>query len=65
MKSRWSNNFNEWQLKNGKYGEFDIFAEWEGDPREWAVEEDLDEEISIHMKIAILFIVTFHSSPKN
>ncbi len=64
LKSRWGNNFNEWRLKNDRYGSFDMAMDWEGDPREWIVEDDLDEEISIHLKIAILFIVTFHSSPK-
>lgn len=64
LKSRWSNNFNEWSLKYDKYGDFNLITNWENDPREWNIEDDLDEEISVHMKIAILFIVTFHSSPK-
>lgn len=64
LKSRWSNNFNEWQLKNDRHGAFNIITDWEGDPREWIVEDELDEDISIHLKIAILFLVTFHSSPK-
>ena len=64
LKRRWSNNFNEWSLKNDKYGEFDMITEWEGDPREWLVTDYMDEDISIHMKMAILFLVTFHSSPK-
>ena len=64
LKTRWGNNLNEWQLKDDKRGRFDIFANWENDPREWNVWDDLDEDISIHMKIALLFIATFHSSPK-
>ncbi len=64
LKSRWRNNFNEWQLKHGKYGEFNIISQWEGDPREWIIEDDLDDEISANMKVAIMFIVTYHSSPK-
>ena len=64
LKRRWSNNFNEWHLKNDTYGEFDMFTDWEGDPREWIVRDEMDDDISFHMKIAILFLVTFHSSPK-
>ena len=64
LKSRWGNNLNEWQLKTDKYGHFDIYTNWENDPRDWNVYDELDEEISIHMKIALLFIATFHSSPK-
>jgi hypothetical protein len=65
IKSRWNNNFNEWNLKSDRYGTFTIFTEWENDPREWIVEDYLDDTISIHMKIAILFVVTHHSYPKN
>lgn len=64
LKSRWGNNLNEWQLSTEKYGRFDIVSNYENDPREWNVWDELDEEISIHMKIALLFIATFHSSPK-
>jgi hypothetical protein len=64
LKRRWNNNFNEWSLKSDKHGEFDIITDWEGDPREWIVKDDLDEDISDAMKVAILFLVTFHSSPK-
>ena len=65
LKCRWSDNFNEWRLKNGKYGEFNLITDWENDPREWIVEDDLDDEVSLHMKVAILFLVTYHSSPKD
>ena len=65
LKSRWGNNLNEWQLKDDKKGQFYIVANWENDPREWNVWDELDEDISIHMKIALIFIATFHSSPKD
>ncbi len=65
LKSRWGNNLNEWQLKNDRYGTFDIVAQWEGDPREWNVYDDLDEEVSSTMKVALLFLVTFYTTPKD
>ncbi len=64
LKSRWKNNFNEWRIKEDKYGDFEMATNWEDDPREWIVDDYLDEEISLSMKIAILFIVTYHSAPK-
>ena len=64
LKSRWTNNRNEWQLKNDNYGDFGIYTEWENDPREWNVVDELSEDISIHMKVALIFLSTFHSSPK-
>lgn len=65
LKSRWTNNFNEWRIKGDQYGSFEMTTQWDDDPREWIVEDYLDEEISTSMKIAILFIVTYHSSPKD
>ena len=64
IQSRWGNNLNEWRLKNENHGRFDMITNWENDPRQWNIQDDLYEDISIHMKIAMLFIVTFHSLPK-
>lgn len=44
---------------------FTIYTEFEGDPRDWIIEDDLiSEEITISMKLAMLFITLFYSSPK-
>ncbi len=64
LKSRWSNSINEWRLKNDTYGIFDIYTEWENDPREWNIVDELDEDVSIHMKMALTFLSIFHSIPK-
>lgn len=65
LKSRWGNNLNEWHLKSDNHGTFNIFTSWENDPREWNVRDGLDDDISIHMKVALVFLSTFNSFPKN
>lgn len=65
LKSRWGNNLNEWQLKGDRYGTFHLVTRWENDPREWEIFDDLDEKISPTMKIALVFLATYHSSPKD
>jgi len=65
LKSRYGNVQDEWALRNSKVGEFRMYTNWEGDPREWVIVDELDEEISMTTKIAMLFIVIYHSSPKD
>lgn len=64
FKSKWRNNFNEWILTDKKYGYFSIKMAWDGDPRQWDIYDELDEEITLSMKMAMVFIATFYSTPK-
>ncbi len=64
FQSRYTNQFDYWLLKGDTYGSFYLHTEWEGDPREWVIVDELDEEISFAMKLAMLFIATYNSSPK-
>ena len=64
FQSRYTNNYDQWIVKGDTYGQFMMYTEWENDPREWIIVDELDEEISFAMKLAMLFIATYHSSPK-
>ena len=65
LRSRWTNNFNEWSIKeNGRYGDFVIYTEWEDDPREWSIVDELDESIGLPMKLCIVFLTVYNSVPK-
>ena len=63
-KSRYGNQTDEWVVRDDDNGVFTIYTYWERDPREWIVEDDLDEEVSYALRIAMIFIAIFHSSPK-
>ena len=63
LRSRYGNSFNEWLVKEKKHGSFEMYTSWENDPRDWNIVDDLDESISFPMKMALVFITVFHSSP--
>lgn len=64
FRSRWKNNFNEWLLADEQYGNFAVLTTWSDDPREWEIVDELDEDISLTMKMAMVFIAIYQSSPK-
>jgi len=64
FKSKWRNNLNEWILTDKKYGHFSIKMAWDGDPRQWDIYDELDEAITLSMKMAMVFVATFYSAPK-
>ena len=64
VKSRWANILEEWTAADDRYGSMHIFTSWEGDLRDWVVEDQLTEQISLPTKIALTFIPVFYSTPK-
>lgn len=64
LKSRWTNQFDEWLVEDTRRGKFYLYTLQSGDPRDWAIEDNLNEEISEPMKMALIFLVIFQSSPK-
>jgi len=62
--SRYGNSREEWILREDDHGTFDLHTYWEGDPREWVVDDALDEDVSYAMRIALIFIALFNSVPK-
>ena len=63
-RSRYGNISNEWILRDEQRGEFSVFTYWENDPREWVVFDNLEEDVSYSMRIAMVFLAVFHSTPK-
>jgi len=64
VKSKWGNIFEEWTTTNSQHGEMKIYTSWEGDLRDWVIEDHLKEEVSLPTKLALAFIPLFHSTPK-
>lgn len=62
--SRYGNVRDEWILREDDHGFFSLQAYWEGDPREWVVTDDLDEDVSYAMRVALIFVALFNSIPK-
>ena len=64
LKTRFGNNGNEWILEGKGYGFMEIFTEWENDPRDWLIVDELSEEIDLPMKMGAIFLAIYQSSPK-
>lgn len=64
FKTRYSNQIDEWILRETEFGNFQIYTSYEGDPREWVIVDELNEDISIHTKMAMIFLAVYHSLPR-
>lgn len=62
--SVYANQLSEWTVENSKVGEFFMYNYWEGDPREWVVMDELSEEVSLAMRLAMIFLSVHFSSPR-
>ena len=65
IKSKWTNQLDEWLVQDSNYGKLYLYTLRARDPRDWAIEDNLDPVISEEMKLAMIFLVIFNSSPKN
>lgn len=63
-KSKWKNQLNEWLVEDRRHGNYYVYALNEFDPRDWAVDDELNEEISAPMRMAMVFLTVYHSTPK-
>ncbi len=64
IKSKWTNQLDEWLVLDDTYGNFYLYTLRTRDPRDWAIEDRLDPAISEEMKLAMVFLVVFNSSPR-
>ncbi|MCC7505061.1 MAG: hypothetical protein IT259_07165 [Saprospiraceae bacterium] len=64
LRSRWTNQLDEWLVDDRTRGRFYLYTLRERDPRDWAIEDTLDESVSPAMKIALIFLTVFHGSPR-
>ena len=64
LKSRWTNQFDEWLVQDTNRGRFYIYTMRRQDPRDWAIEDELDETVSDPMRLALIFLTIYNASPK-
>ncbi len=64
LKSRWTNQLDEWLVQDDTRGRFYMYTLRQRDPRDWAIEDGLDESVSLPMRMALIFISAFHGSPR-
>ena len=59
----YENVYDGWKTSS-KAGQFEIYTQWEMDPRDWIVYDKLKPEISNPFKISMIFLASYYSSPK-
>ncbi len=64
LQSKWKNQFDVWSTRDSKYGNFSMETNWERDPRDWNIFDELNDDVDFETKVMMMFIVIFHSSPK-
>ncbi len=52
----------DWRIDDDQHGFYEVYTAWEGNPNAWTVVDELSEDISIHMKMAIIFFSIFSST---
>ena len=62
--SKYGNIADEWLVKEEENGIFDIYTTYEGDPRDWMIVDEMDEEVSLAMKMTFVFVSVFNSLPQ-
>lgn len=63
FESKYHNVVDEWILTTKDYGSFEVFTDFEGDPRDWIVVDNLDEEIPLALKMAMIYVTIYYSVP--
>ncbi len=61
---RYGNVWDEWNLRAASGGDFQMYTQWQGDPRDWGVVDELPAGVSLPARLLMAFIVVFHSSPR-
>ena len=64
MQSRYANVLEEWEVASDRVGDFRMFTAYEGDLRDWIIEDRLDLSVPLEMKLAMAFIPILYSTPK-
>ena len=63
FESKYNNIVDEWTMTTQKYGVFEIFTDFEGDPRDWIIDDRLEDEAPLALKMAMVFVTIFYSVP--
>jgi hypothetical protein len=64
LKSKWTNQSDEWLLRDSNYGDFLMYSSYERDSRDWVIEDGLNDKVNFELKLMMMFMVMFNSTPK-
>ena len=64
LSSRYGNIWDEWTIRNSSAGPFEMYTNFEGDPRDWVLIDEMDESVPLTTKMLMMHVVLFQSTPK-
>lgn len=64
IKTKWANLWDEWEIRDTRYGNFYMYTNFERDPRDWVIIDEMDREVSFEAKMMMMFIALFNSAPR-
>lgn len=64
LSSRYLTHLEEWLVEDKTHGKFEMYTTYQQDPRDWEVVDGLGEDISFEMRMALVFVVMYVSTPK-
>lgn len=64
IRTRYNQSAQEWINTDHDNGDLYVYTTYEGDYRDWTIEDYMSEEISLEMRFAALFIILYNSIPK-
>lgn len=64
LKQKYGNNPNTWLITNDEYGYFEMYMYYRNDFREWVIVDELGEDVSLAMKMTMVFLVMNNTTPK-
>ena len=56
-------NFEVWESEDLKRVPYRMYTLYEGDPRDWVIEDDLRED-AFPMRLLLIMLTIYHSTPK-
>ena len=62
--TKYMNIYDGWEMNGSNTGKFEIYTQWEMDPRDWIVNDKATLRVTFPFKIAMVFLSSFYSSPK-
>ncbi len=62
--TKYANQHDEWQIDSSADHLFKVNTYWTSDPRDWVVTDNLPEDVSMAMKLGMIFIAIHFSTPK-
>ncbi|MEQ8704370.1 MAG: hypothetical protein RIC19_10645 [Phaeodactylibacter sp.] len=64
LRTRYQNLAEDWALQSERHGWFEMYTAYEGDLRDWIIVDELSEEVPLPMRVLLVFLVVYHSTPK-